>query len=101
MVADMQIQVWLETLPGMPTAVVAYAKTDRGAQMTYHIEMVNRGQGSMSRVSQVGTVRAEAGQKTELGDVGVSSQRGDECTVAVSIREGDQDRGTFRFDCPR
>lgn len=102
MLADMQTQVWLETVPGtVPAMVVAYVKTDRGAQMTYRMDVVNNGKAGVSRISQSGTVRAAAGQKTQLTRVSVSSQPGDDCNVAVSMREGSEDRGTFRFDCPR
>ena len=102
MVPDMQTQVWLETVPGtVPALVVAYLKTDRGAQMTYRLDVVNKGASGMSRVSQSGTVRAAAGEKTQLAKVSVSSQPGDDCNVAVAMREGGEDRGTFRFDCPR
>lgn len=102
MVPGMQTQVWLETVPGtVPALVVAYVKTDRGAQMTYRMDVLNTGKAGMSRISQAGTVNAVAGEKTQLGKVSVSSQPGDDCNVAVSVREGDQDRGTFRFDCPR
>lgn len=102
MVPDMQTQVWLEAVPGtVPALVVAYVKTDRGAQMTYRMDVVNNGRAGLSRISQSGTVRAAAGEKTQLAKVSVSSQPGDDCNVAVSVRESGEDRGTFRFDCPR
>lgn len=102
MLLDMQTQVWLETVPGtVPALVVAYLKTDRGAQMTYRMDVANIGKAGTSHISQAGTVRAVAGEKTQLGKVSVSSQPGDDCRVAVSVREGDEDLGTFRFDCPR
>lgn|SRR5690349_4716281 len=102
MAPDMQTQVWLETVPGtVPALVVAYLKTDRGAQMTYRLDVVKNGKSGMSRISQSGTVRAAAGEKTQLAKVSVSSQPGDDCNVAVAMREGGEDRGTFRFDCPR
>jgi hypothetical protein len=102
MVPDMQTQVWLETVPGtVPALVVAYVKTDRGAQMTYRMDVVHNGKSGMSRISQSGTVRAAAGEKTQLGKVSVSSQPGDDCNVAVSVREGAEELGSFRFDCPR
>lgn len=102
MVLDLQTQVWIETVPGtVPALVVAYVKTDRGAQMTYRLDVVNDGKAGKSRISQSGTVRAAAGERTQLTKFSVSSQPGDDCNVAVSMREGGDDRGTFRFDCPR
>lgn len=102
MLPVMQAQVWLETVPNtIPALVVAYVKTDHAAQLAYRMDLTNIGRAGTSRISQSGTRHAAPGQKTELGKVSVSSQPGDECRIAVTMREGTQDRGTFRFDCPR
>ena len=102
MLPAMQTQVWLETVPDtMPALVVAYVKTDHAAQLTYRMDLMNIGKAGTSRITQSGTRQAAPGEKTELGRVSVSSQPGDDCEIAVSMQEGTEDRGTFRFDCPR
>lgn len=102
MVPAMQTQVWLETVPNtIPAVVVAYVKTDHAAQLTYRMDLMNIGKAGTSRITQAGTRHAAPGEKTELGKVSVSSQPGDDCEIAVSMQEGTEDRGTFRFECPR
>lgn len=97
-----QPEVWLETIPNtVPAVVVAYVKVSHDAQLTYRMDLMNSGKAGTSRISQSGSVHAAAGEKTELSKVSVSSQPDDDCKIAVSVREGSDDRGGFRFDCPR
>jgi hypothetical protein len=102
MVVDMHPQIWLEPVPGtVPAMVVVLVLTDHEARMTYHMEVVNNGKSGFSKISQSGTVNALANAPTPLTKVAMSSQPADDCNVVVFMREGNADRGTFRFNCPR
>ncbi|GAC1529718.1 MAG: hypothetical protein NVS2B4_08210 [Ramlibacter sp.] len=102
MAVDMQTQVWLEAVPRtVPALVVAYVRSEHDARLNYYVNVIKQGPSGKSRIVQSGTVQAAAGAATQLTKLSVSSQPGDDCDVAVSVREGNEDRGTFRFDCPR
>jgi hypothetical protein len=102
MIADVQMQVWLDTIPGsVPAVVVPYVRTDRDARLAWRIRLVKAGPSGSSSIVQSGAVDAPAGSPRELSKVSVASQPGDACRIEIEMREGANERRAFRFDCPR
>ncbi len=102
MIADMQMQVWLDTVGGtVPTVVVPYLKTDRDARLTYRMKVIKSGKSGYSSISQSGMVTAKAGEPKEMSRVSVGVQPGDDCRIDIEMLDGEQVRGTFKFECPR
>jgi hypothetical protein len=102
MMADADLQVWLDTQPGTNQVVmIPYVKSVRNMQMHYRLEVVQRSGGSTSRISQQGQVNAVAAQPMKLAHVAIGMQAGGECRVEVALSNGNRDMGTYRFDCAR
>jgi hypothetical protein len=102
MIADVQMQVWLDTLPGsVPAVVVPYVRTDRDSRLAYRIQLVKAGPSGSSSIVQSGAVNAAAGTPRELSKVSVASQPGGACHIEIEMRESANERRVFRFDCPR
>jgi hypothetical protein len=102
MIADVQMQVWLDTIPGsVPAVVVPYVRTDRDVRLSYRIRLVKSGPSGSSSIVQSGAVEAQAGTPRELSKVSVASQPGDACRIEIEMRDGANQRQAFRFDCPR
>lgn len=100
--ADMQMQVWLDTIAGTrPTVVVPYVKTDHDARLTYRMKVLKAGKSGYSAINQSGTVSATAGTPKALSQLSVGLQQGDDCHIDIELLEGGQVRGTYRFECPR
>ncbi len=100
--ADMQMQVWLDTLRGAgPPVVVPYVQTDQDARLRYRMTVVKNGKSGHSRIAQSGTVVATAGTPREMSRLTMGVQEGDECQIEIEMLEGEQVRGRYRFDCPR
>jgi hypothetical protein len=102
MIADVQMQVWLDTVPeSVPAVVVPYVRTDRDARLAWRIRLVKAGPSGSSTILQSGAVDAPAGTPRALSKVSVGSQPGDACRIDIELREGANQRGAFSFDCPR
>lgn len=103
MLADMDMQVWLDTVAGTaPPIVVPYLRTDRDARLGYRMKVVKSGRSGSSRIDQSGTVSARAGTPQEISRFGIGRlQESDRCEIEIEMLEGDQVRGRYRFDCPR
>lgn len=102
MMADTQMQVWLDTVGGTtPTVVVPYVQTDQDAHLTYRVNVVKSGTSGFSRINQSGTVTAKAGTPKEMSRLSVGAQEGDDCHIEIEMLEAGQVRASFRFKCPR
>ena len=102
MVADADLQVWLDTQSQTgQTVVVPYVKSAQDAQVSYRMDVIKRGKSGFSRVSQHGTVKAAAAAPTALSRLALGVQTEDECHIELVLRDGDHALGTYRFDCPR
>jgi curli production protein len=102
MVADMQMQVWLDTVAGTaPAVVVPYVQTDQDARLGYRMSVVKTGRSGSSRIDQSGTVLASAGKPKEMSRLSVWTQEGDTCQIEIEMLEEGKPRGRYRFDCPR
>lgn len=97
---DAAPQVWLDVQnqPGQ-IIVVPYVKSARDIQLKFRMDVIYRGEGNTSRVSQQGTVNAEAATPTALANVKLGSSTHGDCDVELALHEGVKEIGTFHFNC--
>src|SRR4051812_31708234 len=100
MVADADLQVWLDTTSGAgQMIVVPYVKSASEVRLGFRMDVLQQGGAGTSRISQQGQVTARAAQPTRLGQVTVSAHADANCKVELTLqREGHGD-STYRFDC--
>ncbi len=102
MLADTDIQVWLDSQPSAAqTVVIPYVKTITDRQLNYRLIVIQIGKSGTSRISQGGTINADAAQPIALSRLSLGLKKEDACSIEVTLREDEQKVGNYRFDCPR
>jgi hypothetical protein len=104
MIADADLQVWLDTQPGAnQTVMVPYVKSVKDVRINYRMEVVQQSRSGTSRINQQGQVTAAAARPTAVGRVAVGLQQGGECWIELVLRNDANtgEIGRYRFDCPR
>ncbi len=102
MVADFNLQVWLETVPDThPSVVIPYVKSDKSGKLEYALQAKKEGRGGSSQVSQSGGVQVVANQGTALSRFSISVSNEDKCQIELKFAENGKPVGTYNFDCPR
>ena len=102
MIGDSDIQVWLDSQPNAGQLImVPYLKSAREMQVSYRLTVIQSGKSGNSTISQGGTVRTSAASATPLSRVVIAPNKEGECRIEVTLREGEQALGNYRFDCPR
>lgn len=102
MLADSpDIQVWLDSQPNAAqTIVTPYVRSTRDMQLNYRMSVVRFGKGGTSRISQGGNVKTDADTATALSHISFGNHVQDECTIELTLLEGEVRIGDYRFDCP-
>jgi hypothetical protein len=100
--AGVDLQVWLDSQAGHEQLVIIpYVKTTRDRQLSYRMEVVQRGAGGSSRISQQGRVLAEAAEPASLAHITLGARSTEECEIRIMLDEAGKAVGIYRFDCPR
>ena len=102
MIADMNLQAWLETNSAAhPPMVTPYIQSAESQRIRYQLYAVRKGASGTSRVGQSGAVMARAGQPTALSRFSLNVGQGDKCRIALTLVTARQTRKSYDFDCPR
>jgi hypothetical protein len=104
MIADADLQVWLDTQSNAgQTVMIPYVKSVNDIELKYRMELVQQSGSGNSRVSQQGTLAAAAAQPTAVARAAVGQQKGGECRIELVLRNNvnNKELGTYHFDCPR
>lgn len=102
MIADTDLQVWLDSQPNAgQTTIVPYIKSTREMQLHYQLSLIQSGNSGTSRISQGGTVDLRAQQPTALSRLALSPNKGGGCSIDLALRDGERELGNYHFDCPR
>jgi outer membrane usher protein FimD/PapC len=104
MIADADLQVWLDTQStASQTVMIPYVKSVNDIEINYRMELVQQAGGSTSRVSQQGQMAAAAAQPTAVARIAVGQQKGGECRIELVLRNNSNNKelGIYRFECPR
>lgn len=103
--ANVNLQVWLDTVPGThPAVIIPYVRSPQDSIVQYRLTVVRRGPGGSSAIGQSGEVQAAADHATALSRFSLNVGAQDECRIEITIIAGDHatgSHGTYRFDCPR
>jgi hypothetical protein len=102
MIANADLQVWLDSQPNAgQTIVIPYVRSAKDMTASFRIGVVQSAKSGVTRISQAGSVRVLAAQPTALSRLSLGPNKRGDCTIEVVLREGDQELGIYRFDCPR
>lgn len=102
MAADVNLRVWLETVPDThPSVVIPYVQSTESGQLQYQLRAIKQGRGGSSRIGQSGGVHVHANQPTALSRFSLSLGEHDQCRIELILVENGHPAGTYHFDCPR
>lgn len=100
--ADVNLQVWLETVPDThPSVVIPYVQSSSSGNLDYSLTATKKGPGNSSKVAQSGGIRVVANQPTALSHFSLSVSKEDQCQIELVLIQNGTPAGTYRFDCPR
>lgn len=103
--ADANIQVWLETMPNAPPAVIIpYAKSESNLNVSYRIKAKRTGAQGKSQISQGGAINLPSGTPIALGRMSFSRNAGDACEIEIVFRytniDNDKEERRYTLQCP-
>ncbi len=102
MIADTNLQVWLDTQAQLgQTVLIPYVKSVKDVQVDYKMSVIKTGKSGNSRIDQGGKVHANAAEPTALSRMSINLQKEDECHIELKLHNGNEELGTYNFDCPR
>ncbi len=102
MTADINLQVWLDIIPGtQPSVVVPYVKSPTSGIVQYQLNATKKGLSGTSSISQSGGVRVQADHPTALTRFSMSLGAQDQCKIELTLFANGHETGTYQFDCPR
>lgn len=100
--ADVNLQVWLDTVPGtQPRVVIPYVQSRADDSVQYQLSAVKQGRGGSSTISQSGDVRLQANKPTALTRFSLSVGKQDQCRIELILFTNGKPAGTYQFECPR
>ncbi|NYT78063.1 hypothetical protein H0A71_13755 [Alcaligenaceae bacterium] len=100
--ANVNLQVWLETVPDThPSVVVPYVRSETDGVIQYQLKVSKRGFSGVSNLGQSGDVRVQAGQPAALSRFSLNIGKNDECTIELVLFNSQHPADTYHFDCPR
>jgi len=101
MVADADIQVWLEFFNRTrPSIIVPYIQSNESRTLRYQVRTVTQGASGRSVVSQGGMVNLLPATPTPLGKLSVNADGADACSIDVAISEPGSKDLSYHFTCP-
>jgi curli production protein len=101
MAADMNLQVWLDALPGtQPSVIVPYVQSRNGGTLRYQLSATRHGRSGSSSIQQSGDVRLQAHRPTALTRFSLSVGAQDQCSIELILFANGNPAGTYRFPCP-
>lgn len=101
MAADVNLQVWLETVPDThPSVIIPYVQAPTNGTLQYQLNTIKQGRSGSSRISQSGGVQIHANEPTALSRFSISVGKDDQCRIELILIANGDPAGTYNFDCP-
>lgn len=102
MIADADMNVWLEMLSASkPSVIVPYVQSAADKNVSYRVKVVKEGKSGRSEISQGGSLFMPASKAMALGRMSLSVSDQDNCHIEVTFTEAGKPAGKYLFDCPR
>lgn len=101
MVADSDVQVWLDMVERVsPPVVVPYVQAEQAESLRFRVRVVQEGSGGRTVIGQAGSVQLVAGVPSALSRVALTRQPGSQCNIEIVLMRNYMKEEHFRFDCP-
>ena len=105
MSADVDMQVWLETVENtQPRIVAPYVQSAVNRPLRYQVLTVSEGPQGRTVISQGSTITLAADQPTSLGTLSVSQTPDSQCNITITIYKNHMQtsdgNNEYEFLCP-
>ena len=81
------------------TRVVPYVVSAQDVSVQYDLKVLKTGASGRSNIVQSGTLALRAGESRAVSNLAVSPQKGDQCSVSVTLTQAGHAVRTFTADC--
>lgn len=100
--ADVNLHVWLETIPQtQPAITIPYVRSSEDTELQYTLDAIRRGRSGSSNIRQSGSLSVQADRPAALSRFSISAEGGDECRIKLTLTADGRAAGTYQFNCPR
>lgn len=100
LLADMNLQVWLETVPdARPRIIVPYVQSPAAGDLQYKLTVTRQGPSGSSNISQGGGIHIRANSPTALTRLSLSIDENDSCHIELILLSDGVASGAYQFDC--
>jgi len=101
MIADSDVQVWLETVQSSPPSIVVpYVQSDHNLALHYRVRVVQEGHNGKSVIGQAGAVNVLPNTPTALSQFRISRQPESRCEIEITLTGSHIQPENHRFECP-
>lgn len=101
MVADTDVQVWLDMVERVkPAVVVPYVQSNRTESLRFRVRVVQDGVGGRTVIGQAGAIHLSPGTPSALSRVALTRQAGSQCSIEIVLIRNYMKEEYFRFQCP-
>lgn len=101
MIADNDIQVWLETFARtQPTVIVPYVKSSENMTLRYKVRTTKEGDGGKSVIGQGGIVNTIANIPIALSRMSLNRSPNDQCKIDLVLSQAGSPDRSYHFECP-
>jgi Thin aggregative fimbriae synthesis protein len=81
------------------TRVIPYVVAAHDTSLHYDLKVLKSGATGRSNISQSGTLALRAGESRAVSSLALTPQKGDQCSVTVTLTQAGQAVRTFAADC--
>ena len=101
MVADSDVQVWLDMVERVnPAVVVPYVQSEHAESLRFRVRVVQEGDRGRTVIGQAGAVHLAPGVPSALSRVALTRTAGSQCNIEIVLMRNYMKEEHFRFDCP-
>lgn len=101
MVADSDVQVWLDMLERVrPGMVVPYVQSEQNQALRYRVRVVQEGHDGKVVIGQSGAVSVLANTPTALSRFSVTRKPDTQCEIEIILTDKQMRQTRYRFECP-
>lgn len=101
MMADSDVQVWLDQIERMrPSMVVPYVQSEHAQSLRYRVRVVQEGSGGRAVIGQTGAVSLIPNTPAALSRFSVNRSPGAQCQIEIFLIGNGMKERRYHFECP-
>ncbi len=100
MLADTDLQVWLDAAQERPAVIIPYVRSGRDDSLEYSLQVLRKSASGTSRISQRGSLDVKADVPKALSRLSLSGTPSTECRIELTLTANGHHDRHYVFECP-